>query len=250
MSLPVAIIAGGLATRLGEVARGIPKSLIDVAGKPFAEHQLKLLRDYGLLRVVFCVGHLGELLESTLGNGSRWGMCLSYSYDGPTLLGTGGALRRALAVLGDAFFTLYGDAYLDCDYRRIEDAFVASRKPALMTVYRNLNRWDRSNVVFQEGKIIRYDKNNRTLEMEHIDYGLGVFRAAVLAAYPSGQNFDLETVYQDLVSNGQLAGFEVQKRFYEIGSPAGLEETRAYLAGKACATNFTNPQSRNTKASE
>ena len=232
MSLPVAILAGGLATRLGEAASRIPKSLIDVAGRPFAEHQLDLLRRHGIVRVVFCVGHLGELIEGTLGDGSRWGMQVSWSYDGPALLGTGGALHRALPLLGDAFFVLYGDSYLECNYRRIEEAFRVSGKLGLMTVYRNLDRWDRSNVVFQDGRILRYDKRNRTPVMQHVDYGLGVFRSDALDPYPVDKYLDLEKVYQELVSKDQLAGFEVQERFYEIGSPAGLEETRAHLRSK------------------
>jgi NDP-sugar pyrophosphorylase family protein len=229
VSLPVAILAGGLATRLGETAKRIPKSLLDVAGKPFAEHQLELLRHHGLTHIVLCVGYLGEFVETAIGDGTRWGMYIRYSYDGPEALGTGGALRRALPLLGAAFFVLYGDSYLECDYGRIEEAFLASAKPGLMTVYRNLNRWDLSNVLFKEGRILRYDKKHRTSKMQHIDYGLGILRADVLTAYPSDQNFDLETVYQDLVSKDQLAGFEVKERFYEIGSLAGLRELNKKL---------------------
>jgi len=230
MSLPVAILAGGLATRLSSVARQIPKSLLEVAGKPFAQHQLELLRLHGMADVVFCVGHLGELVENALGDGSRWGMCLRYSYDGPTLLGTGGALQRALPLLGKSFLVLYGDSYLECDYRRIEQAFLDSEKLGLMTVHQNLDMWDRSNVLFRNGIILRYDKNNRTPEMQHIDYGLGVLRAEVFNRYPADTVLDLERVYRDLVDEGELSGFEVAQRFYEIGSPAGLEETRAYLS--------------------
>jgi NDP-sugar pyrophosphorylase family protein len=229
MSLPVAILAGGLATRLGHITQKIPKSLLDVAGRPFAERQLELLGTRGITRVVFCVGYLGEQIEFVLGDGSQLRMRVNYSYDGPQLLGTGGALRRALPLLGEAFFVLYGDSYLDCNYEQIEQAFWASGKPALMTVCRNENRWDKSNVMFQDGRILLYDKKNRTADMQHIDYGLGVFRAEGLAASPENRNFDLETVYQELLSNDLLAGSEVKERFYEIGSAAGLEEMRAYF---------------------
>lgn len=232
MSLPVAILAGGLGTRLGNISLRTPKSLIDVAGKPFVEHQLALLRHHGLTKIVLCIGHLGQVTEAALGDGSRLGMCLRYSYDGPTLLGTGGALRRALPFLGQAFFILYGDSYLECDYSKIEAMFLASGKPGLMTVYRNQDRWDRSNVLFRDGRILRYDKERKIAEMQHIDYGLGILRAEVLAAYPADRSFDLETVYKDLVEKDQLAGFEVKERFYEIGSPAGLVETRLYLNKK------------------
>ena len=232
MSLPVAILAGGLATRLRPLTEHIPKSLVKVAGKPFAVHQIELLRANGLARIVFCVGYLGEMLQSELGEGSRWGVSLSYVFDGPQLLGTGGALQRALPFLGEAFFVLYGDSYLECDYAAVEQAFRTSGRLGLMTVLCNDDQWDRSNVFFDNGCIMRYDKRLRTPDMRHIDYGLGVLQARALRAYPAGQALDLATVYQGLISQNQLAGFEVMQRFYEIGSPDGLEETRRYLEQK------------------
>jgi NDP-sugar pyrophosphorylase family protein len=230
MSLPVAILAGGLATRLRPLTEKIPKSLLEVAGQPFAVHQIELLRRHGLTRLVFCVGHLGDVVAAELGDGSRWGVKLAYAFDGPTLLGTGGALRRALPLLGEAFFVLYGDSYLECDYAAVERAFNARGQLGLMTVFRNADQWNRSNVVYLDGRILCYDKQQHTPAMQHIDYGLGAFRAQVLEAYAPGTALDLAKVYQDLLARNQLAGFEVTQRFYEIGSPAGLEETRAYLA--------------------
>jgi NDP-sugar pyrophosphorylase family protein len=233
MSLPVAILAGGLATRLRPLTERIPKSLVEVAGKPFAVHQLELLRRQGLTRIVFCVGHLGEMLQAALGDGGPWGVHLSYAFDGARLLGTGGALRKALPLLGEAFFVLYGDSYLECDYRAVERAFGASGKPGLMTVCRNDNRWDRSNVLLGKNRILRYNKHAPTPNMRYIDYGLGVLRASVFDVYPPDTVMDLATIYQDLVAQDQLAALEVKQRFYEIGSPAGLAETVQYLAAKA-----------------
>lgn len=232
MSLPVAILAGGLATRLQPLTERIPKSLIEVAGKPFAVHQLELLRQHGLTQVVFCVGHLGDQVQAALGDGRRWDMNLQYVFDGPKLLGTGGALRRALPLLGEAFLVMYGDSYLECDYAAVERAFRASGKLGLMTVFHNANRWGCSNVLFAEGRILCYDKRHPTPDMQHIDYGLGAFHAPVFHAYPEGQPLDLATVYQDLIARDQLAGFEVTQRFYEIGSLAGLEEIQRYLSQK------------------
>lgn len=232
MRLPVAILAGGLATRLRPITEDIPKVLVEVAGEPFAARQLALLQRHGVRRVVFCVGRLGEQVVEALGDGGRWAIDLEYVFDGPALLGTGGALRKALPRLGPAFFVLYGDAYLDCDYNGIERAFEASGKLGLMTVFQNDNRWDRSNVIFEQGAILRYDKQHHVPEMRHIDYGLGVLRAEALRRYPEHQRVDLAQVYQDLLAQEQLAGFEVDRRFYEIGSPAGLEETRRHLSSK------------------
>lgn len=232
MSLPVAILAGGLATRMRPITETIPKILIDVAGRPFGEHQIELLRSHGLNHIVLCVGYLGEMVKAAFGDGSQWGIRLEYSFDGAQLLGTGGALKKALPLLGDEFFVLYGDSYLGCSYNAVEQAFRQSRKAGLMTVLRNENHWDRSNVIFRDGQIVIYDKKQQSTDMHYIDYGLGVLQASALSDYASDQVFDLSDVYQTLIRQGQLAGYEVSQRFYEIGSPQGLEETRQYLSRK------------------
>jgi len=234
VSLPVAILAGGMAMRLRPVTEQIPKSLVEVAGKPFIIHQLELLSQCGLTNVVICVGYLGEKVEKEIGDGHHWNMKVDYVFDGPILLGTGGALRRALPILGNAFFVLYGDSYLECDYSAVEKAFHESGKLGLMTVNHNVNQWDQSNVMFDSvsGKIIRYDKLTRSCDMQHIDYGLGILTQQALIPYLEGAPLDLASVYQDLLANDQLAGYEMVQRFYEIGSQSGLEETDAYLRGK------------------
>lgn len=229
MILPVAIIAGGLATRLRPLTETVPKSLVEVAGEPFVVHQLDLLRRAGIERVIFCIGYLGEMVRDVVGDGSRWSLQVSYSEDGPRLVGTGGALRRALPLLGDAFFVLYGDSYLRTDYGAVERTFRESGKKGLMTVLRNEGRWDRSNVIFEGGRIHRYDKKEADARMKHIDYGLGVLAASVFERYRAEGTLDLATVYRDLVADNQMAAYEVAERFYEIGSPEGLEETRALL---------------------
>jgi MurNAc alpha-1-phosphate uridylyltransferase len=231
----VAILAGGLATRLRPITAQIPKALVEIDGRPFAEHQIRLLRTNGLTDIVFLIAYRGEMLVEALGDGRRYGVRLRYAFDGPRPLGTGGAIRRALPELGDPFFVLYGDSYLDCDYAAIECAFLACDKAGLMTVCRNDNRWDRSNVEFDGQRIIRYDKRSQAPGMQYIDYGLGVFRRSAFADRPEDDAFDLADVYQRLLAEDRLAGFEIPGRFYEIGSPSGLEETRAYLAGKGSA---------------
>lgn len=232
MSLPLALLAGGIAQRLRPITETIPKALVEVAGRPFAEHQVDWLRGQGVERVVFLVGYLGEKIQEALGDGRRFGLALEYVFDGPTLLGTGGALRRARAALGESFFVMYGDSYLDCPLPEIERTWRASGAPALMTVLHNEDRWDASNVSFADGRILTYDKRRRTPEMKHIDYGLGVLAAEALEPYPAEAPFDLADVYQDLAARGALAAYEVETRFYEIGTPRGLEETRAHLEAR------------------
>jgi NDP-sugar pyrophosphorylase family protein len=233
IGLPVAILAGGLATRLRPITEKIPKSLVEVAGEPFLVHQLRLLHSRGIRRAVLCVGYLGEMIERDFSDGARLGIELRYSFDGPVLLGTGGALRQALPLLGDAFFVLYGDSYLPVDYAAVEAAWRASGKDALMTVFRNEGAWDTSNVEFSEGNLTRYDKRDRTPAMRYIDYGLSIFTAKVFADRAAGGRFDLSDVQRDLVAQGRMAGYEVRERFYEVGSHAGLEELNQLLAKKS-----------------
>jgi len=229
LEIPVAVLAGGLATRLRPITEKIPKSLIPVAGKPFLAHQLALLRSRGVRRVVLCVGYLGEMIQREFGDGGAFGVKLDYAFDGLKLLGTGGAIKRALPLLGKEFFVLYGDSYLPVEYRPIVEFFRRSGKPGCMTVYRNEGRYDTSNVVFRDGSVVVYDKKNRGPEMQHIDYGLSLFQATVFNGYPADKPFDLAEVMGKLVQEKQLAGYEVRERFYEIGSPAGLSELETLL---------------------
>jgi N-acetyl-alpha-D-muramate 1-phosphate uridylyltransferase len=227
--LPVAILAGGVGSRLRPITETLPKALVEVAGEPFVNHQLRLLRREGVQRVVLCVGHLGEKIEQVIGDGRQFGVRVAYSYDGDVLMGTGGALRRALPQLGPAFFVLYGDSYLDVALAPIEGAFRLQQAPALMTVFRNEGRWDTSNVVFDGTRIAAHDKRAPHPDMRYIDYGLGILTGAVLTERSADRPFDLSEIYSTLAASGRLAGYEVTQRFYEIGTPAGLAETDQYL---------------------
>jgi N-acetyl-alpha-D-muramate 1-phosphate uridylyltransferase len=230
--LTVAILAGGLATRLRPLTETVPKSLLEVNGAPFAVHQLRLLQAKGIRRVVLCVGHLGTLVQRAIGDGFSLGLEVDYSFDGPVLLGTAGAIRNALPKLGNSFFVMYGDSYLPCDYAAIARNFESAEGLAMMTVFRNEGKWDTSNVEFDAGTILAYSKTNRTPRMRYIDYGLGVFRAQPFKDLPAGKASDLTELYTDLLQRKQLAAFEVRERFYEIGSPAGLRETAEFLAAR------------------
>ncbi len=227
--LTVAILAGGLATRLRPLTEAIPKALVEIRGEPFLAHQLRLLHAKGIERVVLCLGYRAEMVREFAGDGVRFGLRVEYALDGPMPLGTAGAIRAALPLLDERFFVLYGDSYLPCDYAAVEDAFLRSGKPGLMTVFRNEDRWDVSNVEFAGGRILAYDKRVRTARMRHIDYGLGAFHRSVFEALPEGRTVDLTTVYKNLLGRGELAGCEVAERFYEAGSFEGIEELAAYL---------------------
>ena len=233
--LPVAILAGGLATRLGAVAENVPKSLLELNGEPFIFHQLRLLKAHGVQRVVLCVGHLEEMVRQVVREGQEFGVQVDYSFDGTALLGTAGAVKNALPKLGNSFLVLYGDSYLVCDYAAVAREFLRAGKLALMTVFKNEGQWDTSNAEYQAGRILAYSKNNRTPRMQYIDYGLGAFSAQAFAGVPTGRASDLAELYARILEEGQLAGMEIQQRFYEIGSPAGLEETARFLATQQAA---------------
>ena len=226
---PLALLAGGLATRLRPLTETCPKSLIEIAGEPFIFHQLRLFKNQGVEKIIICAGYLAEMIQDAVGDGSSFGLSVAYSIDGPTLLGTGGAISRALPLLGNEFLIMYGDSYLPIDFCPVVTAFRQSKRLAMMTVFQNQGQWDSSNMVFESGEIKVYDKKNKTPQMHHIDYGLGVAQAEAFKNIPNDLAYDLADLYQDLLKRSQLAGFEVQQRFYEIGSVEGIAETNQLL---------------------
>jgi N-acetyl-alpha-D-muramate 1-phosphate uridylyltransferase len=232
-TLPVAILAGGLATRLHPLTEKIPKSLLPIAGRPFIHWQLSLLAQQGINEVVMCVGHLGGQIQTAVGDGSGFGVTVRYSRDGDTLLGTGGALRRARPMLGEAFFVLYGDSYLRCSFAAVQAAYESSATLGLMTVFCNQDRWEKSNVSLREGRVAEYDKRSPRQGMRYIDYGLSILSVQALEGTPADAAFDLADLYCELASRGQLAALTVDERFYEVGSVAGIEATESYLTGRS-----------------
>jgi NDP-sugar pyrophosphorylase family protein len=228
-TIPAAILAGGLATRLGRVTQTTPKALLVVAGRPFIDHQLDLLRQNGIREVVLCLGHLGEMVRRHVGEGRAFGVRVQYSFDGDQLLGTGGAIRRALPMLGNLFWVMYGDSYMDISYPAVLEALDARPEAlGLMTILQNEGRWDKSNVLFAGGRLLRYDKKTASPEMRHIDYGVALLRRRAAERIGEGK-CDLADLYSEMVSRGEMIGYEVSRRFYEIGTPASLAEADAYL---------------------
>jgi N-acetyl-alpha-D-muramate 1-phosphate uridylyltransferase len=230
VTLPVAILAGGLATRLGEIARQVPKALVDVAGRPFAEHQIDLLVRHGVTRLVFLVGHFGDRIQSAIGDGRRWHIDIQYAYDGPAQLGTGGALGAALDRLGPRFLVLNGDTYLECDYEAIEAAFVGAGTDGLMTISRE-PRLDRANVRYENGRVVAYEKGAADPRMQHADNGLTGFTREAFRDCPAGA-FDLGFVQRALIARQQLLAIEIPQTYFDMGSPEGLAALAAHLAPK------------------
>jgi N-acetyl-alpha-D-muramate 1-phosphate uridylyltransferase len=238
---PIAVLAGGLGTRLRPVTTTIPKSLVEVAGAPFIAHQLELFARRGIREAVFCVGYLGEQIEDYVRDGRRFGVKVRFSHDGNQLLGTGGALRHALPLLGDEFLATYGDSYLDIAYDEVVKAFRASGAPALMTVFRNQDNWDRSNIEYRDGCVVVYDKKKRTPSMHYIDYGLMVLTPAAFSGWLNAESFDLTEPLGQLARDGHLAAFETMTRFYEAGSPSGIADLAEHLQTVAMSGQTSRP---------
>jgi NDP-sugar pyrophosphorylase family protein len=225
----IALLAGGLATRLKPITATIPKSMVPVAGEPFVAHQLRLLARQNIRDVVICLGYLGEQLQEYVGDGAGFGCRVEYSFDGQKLRGTGGAVQKALPLLGEHFFVMYGDSYLPEPFAPVYESYLASGKQGLMTVFRNEDKWDKSNVEFRDGLIVAYNKRTPTPRMNYIDYGLGILCAQGFSAWSGDDAFDLALVYEALIARNQLAGYEAKERFFEIGSHGGLSEADDFL---------------------
>jgi len=228
---PIAVLAGGMATRLFPLTQEIPKSMINISGKPFIHWQLKLLSESGLKKIVLCLGVKSQLIEEYVGDGSQYGLEIRYSFDGESPLGTAGALAKALPLLGETFGVLYGDSYLEINYKSIMEFYSVQEKAGLMTIFNNTNQFDASNVELKEGLIIQYSKSNLSNRMQHIDYGFSILGRKSFRELPQNTNVDLTEVIGGLVSKGELLGYEVENRFFEIGSFQGIEDLRSYLEG-------------------
>jgi len=226
---PIAVLAGGYATRLGCLSSDLPKCMIEINGKPFIDWQLKLLIDAGYKEFVFCVSHKSDQITNYLGNGSRYSVHFRYSLDGDKQLGTGGAIKKALPMLGENFAVIYGDSYLPINFAEVERAFLKSSALSLMTVFENNNKLGDSNVVFLNDEIIDYDKDTKNLQMRHIDYGLNYFKKEAFNDFLGAETFDLASLSAYLLKTQNLIGFEIFTRFYEVGSVQGIRELSNYL---------------------
>ena len=241
--IPCVILAGGLGTRIREVSGPIPKALVTVAGRPFVDHQLQWLAAQGVGSVVLCIGHLGDAIRAHVGDGATWGLGVTYVDDGRRLKGTAGALRLALdqGVLPDPFALLYGDSYLPIALPPVVEAFYASGRPALMTVFRNEGHWESSNVRYESGVVALYQKGHpdpQRAGLDYVDYGLSILRREVVAnRVAPGAHADLAGVLHQLSVDGLLAGHEVHQRFYEVGSPAGLRDLEDHLGSPVVASD-------------
>lgn len=230
--MQVVILTGGLATRLGTLADIVPKSMILVKKKPFLQYQIELLKKNNLTEILLCIGYLGSQIKDYFGDGRSWGVRLNYSEEKERLLGTGGALKKAESLLEDEFFVMYGDSYLLLDYQEIVRYFHNFNNRGLMVVYKNHNKFDKSNLIVKNGLVKLYDKKGVNPEMVYIDEGISILRKEVLRGFPSSKPFALDEIFQRLIQEKELLAFQTNQRFYEIGSPQGLDDFKKLILKK------------------
>lgn len=226
-----AILAGGLATRMQPRTLTTPKSMLEVAKKPFVDWQLEKLAACGYAEVLLCIAHLGEQIRAHVGDGSRYGLRVRYAEEGPKLLGTGGALRAALDALPETFLVTYGDSYLPFDYAEPLRALEQNGDcDGVMSVYKNEGKWDPSNVRTDGAWVLAYEKGTKDPAFDHIDYGAIALRRSVLAKEPAGVAFGLDRIQHELAKAHRLRAVVARERFFEIGSPEGLDTLSRHLS--------------------
>jgi len=229
--LPIAILAGGLATRIKPISDSIPKSLIVINKKPFLEWQLQLLEKNKCKLVVICVSHKSEMIKNFIQNRAKSNLNIYLSFDGTKQLGTGGALVKAKELLGTAFMVLYGDSYLPVNYEKISNHFVESNKLGLLTIMKNELNLEPSNVVYKNGYVQKYDKNIFSEAMHYIDFGLSAFKLEAFDGYPVNETMDLSLIHSGLATRHELLGYKVNRRYFEVGSFQGIQDFQKFSKG-------------------
>jgi N-acetyl-alpha-D-muramate 1-phosphate uridylyltransferase len=228
--LPVAVLAGGLGTRVRHrTGPSVPKALLPINGVPFIDLKLRELRDAGASRIVLLVGHGGAQLERHVGSGAKYGLEVSVVRDPPHLLGTGGALYRALPELGPMFIVTYGDTLLDVPLDQLGELMLSSNATGVMTLLTNEDRWEISNVDVTDGWVTAYEKPAQPGRHRHLDYGMIALRACAFDDVSSHAPFDLSDTWRSLARRRMLRAMFVNRRFYDIGSEVSIVETERFL---------------------
>ncbi len=223
------ILCGGLGTRLQPITKKKPKSMVEIEGKPFLEYQLKLLKKNNLFDVILCTGYKSKEIEKYFGNGKKFGIKINYSKDNNELLGTGGALKKVKDLLDKSFLVMYGDSYLPFNFNLAISRFNKLNTLGLMVVYKNKNKYEKSNVLLGKNLIKEYNKEKSSKKMQHIDYGVSIFKKEILKNFPKDKTFDLSKIHKKLIKKAELSYFETKTRFYQIGDFKGLKEFKKYI---------------------
>lgn len=228
--MQIVILAGGIASRLYPLTKKIPKSMIKVCEKPFFNYQIDLLKKNQIDEIVMCIGIFSEQIIDYFGDGKKFGISIKYSKENPNdLLGTCGAIKNAEKYLDEVFFVMYGDSYLPINFNDIYEKFLKSKKYGLMTIYKNQNKFDTSNVAIENDLVSIYDKSQKNKNLQYIDYGLSILNKQVLNDIPSNKFVDLEFLFKQMIEKKMLTYYISEERFYEIGSEEGIRDFENFV---------------------
>jgi MurNAc alpha-1-phosphate uridylyltransferase len=216
------ILAAGRGERMRPLTLARPKPLLEAGGAPLIVHHLRALQATGFEDVVVNLSWLGEQIRSALGDGSRHGVRLHYSDEGPEPLETGGGIFRALPLLGEGpFLVLNGDVWTDIDWSRLRDR-LAPHDLAHLVLVPNPAHNERGDFVLDNGRIVETAGERLTFS------GVGVYRAALFAGCSDGI-FKLAPLLRAAARAGRVSGELHSGAWLDIGTPERLAHLDALL---------------------
>jgi len=235
LMIQTVILAGGAGTRLRPLTKNIPKPMALVAGRPFLEYQIEMLRENGLTSLLFLIGYRGEQISSHFGDGKDFGVRITYSQE-PEPLGSGGALKLAYQKLESSFLLLYGDSYLSLDYRDFIQGFVDSKKKAAVGAYHYRDAGDRGDdarhnlCINKNGVVLRFAQNSDDEDLNYVESGVMALKKEVIDLLPGKHANSLgEVLFPALIEQGDVVAYITDKRFYDIGTPARITRAEQYF---------------------
>ncbi len=231
MKLPVVILAGGLGKRMSSKYKNIQKCMIKIKNKPFIHYVLTNLEKNKVKNVIFLLGHRSKDVTKFLNKKKYlYNLKIQISYDGKNLLGTGGAVKKSLDLINNDFILTYADSYLEYNFQKIVKYYLKNKLTSLITVYKNKNGTDKSNIILKNNKIINYGKDNLN-QYNYIDWGISIFNKNIFKGIKK-RKFDLNLIYNTQIEKKLLYGYRVFKKYREIGTPSSLIEFKKYINEK------------------
>lgn len=223
------ILTGGLGTRLRPLTYSVPKGMVEIKGRPFLEYLILYLKRFGVGRILLCTGYLGEMIEEYFKDGLAFGVEIAYSRE-ETPLGTGGALKKAFPLLEEEFFLTNGDTLLPVDYRKMREVFKDFSGLVMIGAYPSEEKPNLS--IDGKGVVTGYSRKGEGVGFAYVDAGVSLFRRGIAEYFPGGEKFSLENeVYPKLIESAQIKAFPLAERFYDIGTPEGVERFEEFVEG-------------------
>jgi mannose-1-phosphate guanylyltransferase/phosphomannomutase len=224
------IIAGGRGSRLGQQAQNLPKALVPVGDRPLLDHTLSLLQRHSVREVVFCTGHLSEKIETYVGDGSSWGLRVSYSKE-PSPLGTAGCLRRIDPAPASDFLVVYADLLMELDLSAIAQAHRENQADATLLVHPNGHPYDSDLVDMdpateQIREIFRKPHPPGKWRANLVSAAVYILHPRVLTLLAPAEKADCahDLFPRALAAGYRLFGYRTAEYLKDIGTPERLRE--------------------------